>query len=274
VRDGDRSPAVLRAAALLDILSRNHRPLGVSDLARSAGIPKSSAHNLLTSLAAVGLVHRVGGTREYVLGSRILELATRFLDSDALKALYADAAREFVAETGATIQMGRLEGIEVVYTARFEGSRAIQLTSRVGTRIHASTTAMGKAALSMLSDDEVRHRYAGVESLPAETPRSITTLSGLLAELQHVRLRDGLAVDDEENGIGLRCYGVPLFAISGIGYAASTTITATGHSRDDEERIRAALQRLRRRIVSGRPPTEPAEASDSAEPTEPNGRTE
>ena len=251
-RDGERSPAVLKAVALLDILSRSRQPLGVSDLARTAGIPKSSAHNLLASLASVGLVYRQGGTAEYVLGARILELASRFLDSDALNAVYADAAREFVRDTGETVQMGRLEGTEVVYTARFEASRAIQLTSRVGTRIHASTTAMGKAALSMLTDEEIRRRYAGVEALPIETDRSIGTLSGLLAEVQHVRLRDGVAVDDEENGIGLRCYGVPLFEIMGMCYAASTTITASGHSRAEEAAIVEALQRLRRRIVLDR----------------------
>jgi DNA-binding IclR family transcriptional regulator len=262
-RDSERSPAVLKAVALLDILSRNRRPLGVSDLARSAGIPKSSAHNLLAALASVGLVYRVSGTAEYVLGGRILELASRFLDSDALNALYADAAREFVVETGETVQMGRLEGTQVVYIARFEGHRAIQLTSRVGTRIHASTSAMGKAALSMLPDEEIRHRYAGVEALPIETGRSISTLSGLLAEVQHVRLRDGVAVDDEENAIGLRCYGVPLFEITGLCYAASSTITASGHSKEEEQGIIAALQRLRRVVVDGTtsdPMTSPATA--------------
>jgi DNA-binding IclR family transcriptional regulator len=252
-RDGEGSPAVFKAVSLLDTLSRNRRPMALSDLARTAGLPKSSAHSLLASLETEGLVYRSGATREYVLGSRILELASRFLEGDALAALYADAARDFVDETGATVQMGRLEGTEVVYTARLEGRGSIQLSSRVGTRLHASTTAMGKAAMSMLDDAEVRHRYANVETLPVETPRSISTLDGLLAELQQVRLRNGLAIDDEENGLGLRCYGVPLFEVTGLCYAASTTITATGHSRADEDRVVDALQRLRHRIVSHLP---------------------
>jgi DNA-binding IclR family transcriptional regulator len=252
-REGEGSPAVFKAVSLLDVLSRNRRPMALSDLARTAGLPKSSAHSLLASLETEGLVYRLGVTREYVLGSRILDLASRFLEGDALGALYADAAREFVEETGATVQMGRLEGTEVVYTARFEGRGSIQLSSRVGTRLHASTTAMGKAAMSLLDDGEIRHRYANAQTLPVETPRSISTLDGLIAELQQVRLRNGLAIDDEENGLGLRCYGVPLFEVTGLCYAASTTITATGHSRADEDRVIEALQRLRHRIVSHLP---------------------
>ena len=251
-REAEGSPAVIKAVTLLDILSRNRRPMGLSDLARAAGVPKSSAHSLLASLETVGFVYRSGVTREYVLGSRILEFASRFLEGDSLGALYADAAREFVEETGATVQMGRLEGTQVIYTARFDGRGAMQLSSRVGTRMHASTTAMGKACLSMLEDGEIRHRYAGQDPLPVETPRSISTLDGLLADLRQVRLR-GFAIDDEDNLIGLRCYGVPLFEVSGLSYGASTTITATGHSRAEEDQVVDALQRLRQRIVAHQP---------------------
>ncbi|HUG47351.1 MAG TPA: IclR family transcriptional regulator [Candidatus Limnocylindria bacterium] len=251
----ERSPAVLKAVALLDILSRHRRPLGVSELARLAGIPKSSAHSLMSTLAAAGLAYRLTTTREYVLGSAVVELAVRFLEGDALNELFIDAARQFIAETGETVQLGRLEGTNVVYVARLDGTRTIQLASRVGTRIPASTTAMGKAALSMLADEEINHRYRGVRTLPVMTHRSIRTLQGLMAELQQVRARDGLAVDDEESGLGLRCYGVALFQVTGLCYAASTTLTATGHTRAEEDRIVEALIRLRERVVAHQPGT-------------------
>jgi DNA-binding IclR family transcriptional regulator len=246
----ERSPAVLKAAALLDILSRHRRPLGVSELARLAGIPKSSAHSLLATLATAGLTYRLASSREYVLGSRVLELASRFLEGDALNELFIDAARDFVAQTGETIQMGRLEQTQVVYVARLDGSRPIQLASRVGTRIPASTTAMGKAGLAMLTDEEVAYRYKDVAALPVMTHRSIRTLDALLAELKEVRARGGLAVDDEESGLGLRCFGVPLFQATGLCYAASTTVTTTGHSRAEEDQIITSLQRLRERIAA------------------------
>ena len=247
----DRSPAVHKAALLLDVLSRHQRPMSVSDIARAAGIPKSSAHSLLATLVNTGLVYRMSDTRDYILGSRLVELGSRFLEGIGLLELFSDAARVFVEATSETVQLGRLENTEVVYLARVEGARPIQLASRVGTRIPASTTAMGKAAMSMLTLHEVRRRYHGVRRLPVMTDHSLRTVNELLAELEQVRARNGLAIDNEESGIGLRCFGVPLFEFSGLCYAASTTLTATGHTADEERAIADALMALRTHLRSG-----------------------
>jgi len=256
----ERSPAVHKAAVLLDVLSRHQRPMSVTDIARYAGIPKSSAHSLLATMTTSGLVYRVTATRDYVLGSWLVELASRFLEGNALVDLFADAARAFVAKTGQTVQLGRLEGTEVVYLARVEGGQPIQLASRVGTRIPASTTAMGKAAMSMLTTHEIRRRYHGVRRLPVMTDRSLRTVPALLAEVENVRHHDGLAVDNEESGVGLRCFGVPLFQFSGLCYAASTTLTASGHSREEERMISDAMMALRGQMrSSGRAATELAD---------------
>jgi DNA-binding IclR family transcriptional regulator len=253
----DRSPAVHKAAMLLDVLSRQQRPMSVSDIARHAGIPKSSAHSLLATMAASGLVYRVGATRDYILGSWLVDLAGRFLEGTALVELFADAARTFVAATSQTVQLGRLEGTEVVYLARVEGHQPIQLASRVGTRIPASTTAMGKAAMSMLTNHEIRRRYHGKRQLPVMTNQSIRTLNALIDEVERIRFSDGLAVDNEESGVGLRCFGVPLFQFSGLCYAASTTLTATGHTDEEEAAIADAMMELRAQMrASGRTPLE------------------
>ena len=246
----ERSPAVQKAAVLLDVLSRHQRPMSVSDAARYAGIPKSSAHSLLATLTTSGLVYRVSTTRDYVLGSWLVELASRFLEGNALVELFADAARDFVDTTSQTVQLGRLEGTEVVYLARVEGGQPIQLASRVGTRIPASTTAMGKAAMSMLTTHEIRRRYHGIRRLPVMTDRSIRTVHALLGEVEKVRRANGLAVDNEESGVGLRCFGVPLFQFSGLCYAASTTLTASGHTPDEERMISEAMMTLRSHMRS------------------------
>ncbi len=247
----DRSPAVQKASLLLDVLSRHPRPMSVSDVARAAGIPKSSAHSLLATLANSGLVYRSGVTRDYTLGSWLVELASRFLEGVGLIELFTDAARGFVEATSETVQLGLLENTEVVYLARVEGALPIQLASRVGTRIPASTTAMGKAAMSMLTSHEIRRRYHGVRSLPVMTDHSLRTVNDLLVELEHIRASDGLAVDNEESGVGLRCFGVPLFEFSGICYAASTTLTATGHTEEEERAIANALMGLKDQMRDG-----------------------
>lgn len=258
----ERSPAVQKAGVVLDVLSRHARPLSVSDVARAAAIPKSSAHSLLATMVTTGLVYRLDETRDYILGSRLVELGSRFLEGTGLVELFTDAARAFVEKTGQTIQLGRLEGMEVVYLARVEGDRPIQLASRVGTRIPASTTAMGKAAMSMLTTHEIRRRYHGIRRLPVMTDHSIRTINELLTELERIRQDGGLAIDNEESGVGFRCFGAPLFNFSGLCYAVSTTLTTTSRTASEEQEIAKALIALRTRVrVGGRVQSEGVDAT-------------
>ena len=242
--------AITRAASILEVLSSQHRALSLTELGREAGIPKSTLHGLLTDLVGTDLVRKVSEGGGYILGSRVIEFAHQYLDNDVLVVSFMDQAEPFVRETGETVHLGRLEGTDVVYMARRQGSKAVRLVSRVGTRFPASVSAIGKTMLTMMSDDEIRSLYAGIESLPTFTSRSIPTLEDLIRHVAQIRSGPGYAIDDEESQVGLRCYGAPLFRMSGHYFAISVTITASGHTRAEEDSIIASLLDLRTRLIS------------------------
>lgn len=232
-------------------MSQQHRPLNLTELSREAGIPKSTLHGLLTDLVGTGLVFRSsdGG---FVLGSRVIEYAHHYLDNDLVVVNFLEQADVFVKETGETVHLGRLEGQDVVYLARRTGSKAVRLVSRVGTRFPASVSAIGKAMLSLMSDQEIRDLYADTPTLPTFTRRSISTVDDLVRHVAQIRSGPGYAVDDEESQVGLRCYAVPLFRMSGYFLAISVTLTASGHSRAEEDAIVDSLLGLQGRLVTNR----------------------
>jgi DNA-binding IclR family transcriptional regulator len=102
----------------------------------------------------------------------------------------------------------------------------------------------------VLPDHEIRRRFHGIRRLPVMTDRSLRTIGALLEEVEKVRRNDGLAVDNEESGVGLRCFGVPIFQFSGLWYAASTTLTATGHTPEEEGAIADAMMALQAHMRS------------------------
>src|SRR6476659_6184440 len=114
--DGDVSPApaVTRAAAILDALEvAGGEPLGVSDLARSLGIARSSTSHLCQALEDARLIQR----REngYVLGRRTIELAGAYLSGfDEVRSFYALCSRT-VALRAPVVQVATLDGIDVLY---------------------------------------------------------------------------------------------------------------------------------------------------------------
>lgn len=237
------SPAVTRAAAILDLLALTPSlPLGTSELARRLGMPKSSIANICGALLEAGLLRRAGGG--FALGRHLAELGGAYLSAiDPVQEFYL-ACDELEEVAGETVQMGVLDGHEVTYIARHDGRQPIRLSSEIGRRLPASCTAMGKAALASLPPDQLARRYSGVRWLPVMTARSHRTVDALLADLEEVRER-GYATDDEETAEGVVCYGVAFPGRrSGEGpYAVSATMLKVT-ARERRDAVVADLQRL------------------------------
>ena len=128
---GSLSPAVTRAAAILDVLAEsNGEPVGPSELARKLGLPKSSIANICGALADAGLVRRI--STGFALGRRLAELGGAYLASvDQVQEFY-EASRSLPAGSEETVQFAVLDGLEVTYLARHDGRQPVQLSSGIG----------------------------------------------------------------------------------------------------------------------------------------------
>jgi DNA-binding IclR family transcriptional regulator len=192
--DGSPAPAVTRAAAILDALeAAAGEPLGVSDLARSVGIAKSSTSHLCQALEDARLIQR----REngYVLGRRTIELAGAYLAGfDEVRSFYELCART-AALRQHVVQIAMLDGTDVLYLARYEGRSHFRMAANIGERFPAALTATGQALLAALPPAEVARRFRGVD-IPHLTESSLSGLSALQSRLAKTR-QDGYAFDDE-----------------------------------------------------------------------------
>ena len=237
------APAVTRAAAILDLLAADGAvAFGPSELARRLGLPKSSIANICGALADAGLVRRVG--TGFALGRKLAELGGAYLSAIDLVGEFYEACRELPTGSEETVQLAVLDGLEMTYLARHDGRQPVRLTSQIGRRLPATSTATGKAALAALGDPELERRLAGLTMLPAFTPNSHRTIRDLMTDLAEVRRR-GYALDDEETVEGVVCYGIAIAGRQpGEGpHAASITLLK---ARATTERVPALVDDLRR----------------------------
>jgi len=235
-------PAVTRAAAILDVLAADGASaFGPSELARRLGLPKSSIANICAALADVGLVRRVG--TGFALGRKLAELGGAYLSAVDLVQEFYEACRELRTGSEETVQLAVLDGLEMTYLARHDGRQPVRLTSQIGRRLPATSTATGKAALAALTDPELERRLAGITVLPAFTPNSHRNVSEVMRDLVEVRNR-GYAIDDEETIEGVVCYGIAIPGRQpGEGpHAASITLLK---ARATSERVPALVADLR-----------------------------
>lgn len=238
------APAVTRAAAILDLLAADAAvAFGPSELARRLGLPKSSIANICGALADVGLVRRVG--TGFALGRKLAELGGAYLSAVDLIQEFYEAARQLPTGSEETIQLAVLDGLEMTYLARHDGRQPVRLTSQIGRRLPATSTATGKAALAILSDPELERRLAGLTVLPAFTPKSHRSVGEVMRDLVEVRRR-GYAIDDEETVEGVVCYGIAIPGRQpGEGpHAASITLLKARATAERVPALVADMQRL------------------------------
>lgn len=217
--DGSASvKSARRVLDILELLSANTDGLKFPQIADLLGVPKSSLHALLATLHARKWIGFDETSRTYRIGMRAWEAGQGYIKARDL-ALIADehlhAAR---TELNETIQLGVLEGVEVLYIAKVDADRPFRLISRAGMRLPAWATGLGKVLLAYLPADELRRRMAGVEFEPF-TSTTVTSLAELERILAQIRA-DGIGRDQGEHTPFVYCVAAPVRDVSGTVVAA------------------------------------------------------
>ncbi|MBC9735196.1 IclR family transcriptional regulator [Nocardioides marmotae] len=216
--DKQATPSVMKALQLLDAFrGAAGGVLGVSEIARRAGVPKSTAFRLLTHLEHGGYVERIG--RDYCLGRHLFELGNSvpLCRPRGLRDVAAPHLGQLLVRTQRLVNLAVLEGTEVVYLEKIHGHDAVQVASTVGGRMPASCSALGKAMLAFSGRDAIRAVLDG--GLVRRTRYSVADPARFLQELSRVHA-DGVAFDREEIQLGLVCAAVPVLDAAGRAVAA------------------------------------------------------
>jgi DNA-binding IclR family transcriptional regulator len=225
--DESSAPAVTRATAILDLVAEaKGRALSISEIARTLGLPKSSTSNLCQALELGRLLSR--RDQGYILGRRLVELGGAYLSAiDQVQEFYS-ACRKQRNISRLTARVAVLDGLDVLYLARYDGTQPIRLTANIGDRFPAHCTATGKALMAMLEPGVLAERLRGKLRLPALTEKSITDIGELYAELEVTRER-GYSLDQEETTPGVTCVAIatPGFRTDSDPFAISVTAAST-----------------------------------------------
>jgi DNA-binding IclR family transcriptional regulator len=147
-----------------------------------------------------------------------------------------------------TVHLAVLDQGEAVYVEKVEAPGFFKVNTWVGRRMFLHSTSVGKCLLAWLPKQEIEN-VVRQQGLKKRTPKTITTVSKLLADLEHVK-QSGYAVDDEENSLGARCLGAPIFdAMGNVTAALGASGTLTQVDEANMPRMIEALKETARRIT-------------------------
>jgi DNA-binding IclR family transcriptional regulator len=203
------SVAVERALAILEAVAQEPEGLSNAAISRKLQIPKSSASYILRTLEKQAYLNRDAETGRYRVGLKILSLSRGALTGIDVREVALPIMRNLMHRTSLTCHLAILDGPDAVYIEKVEPEGFIRMDTWVGRRMRVHATSVGKALVAHIPQERLE-KILSDRGMEKRTPKTITTLSRLLKELEKVRSQ-GHAVDDEENNMGARCVGAPVF---------------------------------------------------------------
>jgi DNA-binding IclR family transcriptional regulator len=210
--------------------------LGVSELSRRLGLHKNNVFRLLATLEQSGFIEQSDATDRYRLGPRCLELGRAFLRGSRLLERARPILEQLALELGESAHIAVMHDFEVVHLDGEQPRQLVLASSRVGRRLPAHATALGKVLLAN-ADETTRGEYdeeivaAGLEAF---TDATITDPDKLREHLRGIAVQ-GFALDLEECEAGLCCAAAPV--IDGNGRCVAALSVSGPAPRMGEDRM-------------------------------------
>ena len=206
------SQSLERGLMILSSFTETRPVLGIADMARAAGLTKSTAYRYVATLAKLGYVVQDPDTKKYSLGPRVIDLGFAALNSMEITRLAAQYLQALSDETGYPASMAVLDGPDIVYVERRRSRRAtgfpMDINLHIGSRLPAYCTSMGKVLLAGRSPEQLCAVLDQTEFV-RRGPKTIVARKQLASMLALVR-QQGIAINDEELAPGLRSVAAPV----------------------------------------------------------------
>lgn len=205
--------SVDRALTILELLSENKDGLGITEISSKIDLHKSTVHRLLGTLIYKGFVIQDASTNKYKISLKLYEIGVRKIAGiDMLNASkpYTKALMEKINEV---VHLVIRSNNNIIYIDKVEADNTIRMASTVGKRSPLYCTSVGKAMMSLMSEAEIKEIWDNSDIIKL-TENTIIDFEKFKVELERIK-KVGYAVDDEENELGVRCIGAPVFNIRG-----------------------------------------------------------
>ncbi len=218
-------PAVQRTLDVLEVISQSKMGMTLSELTHQLKLPKSSAHCLVLTLERRGYLYRNERTARYKFGLKLLELADLALTGIPVRDQAAAIMFALMQTTGLAVHLAVLENREAVLIHKVEPRGSYRLATWIGKRMAMHCTGVGKVFLAHFSETE-QDQFIAERGLPRHNEHTIVSVARLKSHLEEVRAQ-GYSLDDEEDELGYRCIGCPVFnttrqVIAAISLAGTT----------------------------------------------------
>jgi DNA-binding IclR family transcriptional regulator len=204
--------SIEKALDVIEVLSARDS-VSLIELAELVNQPKSSLYRIILTLEKRGFISRSDEDGKYCLGYKQLVITKNLLERSSLRNASLTEMTKLVDKYGDTVNLCVLFEQDILYMEILEGTYALRMLDKVGSKSPFHATATGKAIAAFLPEENVKELIVA-KGLPRLTPNTIIDEHALFLELNQIK-EQGFALDNEEIVQGARCIAVPIFDMFG-----------------------------------------------------------
>ncbi|MEM7360925.1 MAG: IclR family transcriptional regulator [Pseudomonadota bacterium] len=228
---------IARACAILRALENQSDGLSLGQIAAKVELPRSTVQRIVNALMEENMLISASLNARVKLGPAILRLASNSnLDFPTVVRPYLEDLSEM---TGETVDLSMLRGNEMVFVDQIAANHRLSAVSAVGESFPLDSSANGKAAMSLMSDEDLEK--LAKSGFSKDPNRSQAILLELYPQLEKAR-QSFVAFDEEEHSEGICAVGTAFRAPSGNIFAVSVPVPTIRFRRDKDKIIKALLQ--------------------------------
>ena len=220
-----------KAFSILEILCDAGK-MSVSELAKRTNLRKSNVHRLLATLTYLGYVEQDPATYKYFPSLKTFEIGSAIVNRLGLQPIVHPFLEGLGKQFHETNNLAVLDRGEVIYIDKVESSESLRMDIKVGRRVPAYCTALGKVLLAHLSESEIEEFLEHQKLIPCTT-RTVTSPKELRRTLAQIRAQ-GYAIDEEEFSEGIRCIATSIQNHNGKVIAAISIAGPSIRMNDDK----------------------------------------
>jgi IclR family acetate operon transcriptional repressor len=208
---------IVKALQVLELVAERGHDVSLNSVCAALHFPKTTTFRYLQTLSAEGFLHYDRVTERYSIGSRFRVIAQADISHNRLRQVARPRMVKLLDLFNETINLAIREHGRIVYIDIVEARRSLRFQARVGDRHPLHSTALGKAMLSVLPDQERRAYFD--HPLAEMASRTLIDRDAIERQLRTVTRR-GYATETEENEDGAFCVGAPILNLENYPIAA------------------------------------------------------
>lgn len=201
--------SVEKACSVMKIMCSTNEPVSLTELSKKANLHKATTTRILRTLQKINLVEQDEDNHKYFLGNGFLELSVSFLGNFSLRKISLPFMRQLRDKVGETVNLGILDNDEVIIVDRIESGEAVRHSTRIGSRMPAYCSALGKVIFAFMDREKVKDLLYS-KPLIKKTPYTKTNVKEILAEIDQIQ-STGTCFNDREHNGEVVAIGCPIF---------------------------------------------------------------